>query len=75
VLCNGAYFQTKICARYWQYQNHIRPIAYFCLGYVNELSDKTDLENAGWLPRLEVGKVICYDQWGSNDPSGISTAI
>lgn len=50
--------------------NHIRPIAYLCLGYVNEFSDKPDLENAGWLPRLEVSKVICYDQWGSNDTSG-----
>src|SRR3546814_15377730 len=52
--------------------NHIRPIAYLCLGYVNEFSDKPDLENAGWLPRLEVSKVICYDQWSSNDPSGRS---
>ena len=45
-------------------------MAYSCLGYVNEFSDKPDLENVGWLPRLEVSKVIYYDQWGSNDTSG-----
>jgi 5,6-dimethylbenzimidazole synthase len=50
--------------------NHIRPIAYLCLGYVNEFSERPDLESAGWLPRLEVTKVICYDQWSNNDPSG-----
>jgi 5,6-dimethylbenzimidazole synthase len=48
--------------------NHIRPIAYLCLGYVNEFSDKPDLENAGWLPRLEVNKVICYEQWWNTGP-------
>jgi 5,6-dimethylbenzimidazole synthase len=51
---------------------HIRPIAYLCLGYVNEFSDKPDLENAGWLPRLEIGKVICYDQWNNNVPIGFT---
>jgi hypothetical protein len=49
--------------------------AYLCLGYVNEFSDRPDLENAGWLPRLEVSKVIYYDQWESNNPSGIGNAI
>src|ERR671912_474205 len=48
--------------------NHIRPIAYLCLGYVNEFSDKPDLENAGWLPRLEVNKFICYEQWWNTGP-------
>ncbi|MGI8834360.1 MAG: 5,6-dimethylbenzimidazole synthase [Nitrososphaeraceae archaeon] len=50
--------------------NHIRPIAYLCLGYVNEFSDRPDLENAGWLPRLEVDKVICYDKWSNNEHIG-----
>ena len=48
---------------------HVKPIAYLCLGYVKEFADKPDLENAGWLPRLELDKVVCYEQWGgeSND--------
>ena len=45
---------------------HVKPIAYLCLGYVYEFADKPDLENAGWLPRLELDKVVCYEQWGCN---------
>lgn len=43
---------------------HIKPIAYLCLGYVEEFVNKPDLENAGWLPRLDLDKVLCYEQWG-----------
>ena len=43
---------------------HVKPIAYLCLGYVEEFADKPDLENAGWLPRLDLDKVLCYEQWG-----------
>ena len=42
---------------------HVKPIAYLCLGYVVEFADKPDLENAGWLPRLDLDKVVCYEQW------------
>jgi hypothetical protein len=42
----------------------IRPIAYLCLGYVDEFAEIPDLERAGWLPRLELSQVICYEQWG-----------
>lgn len=45
---------------------HIRPIAYLCLGYVYEFADKPDLENAGWLPRLGLDKVVYYEQWNDN---------
>ena len=41
---------------------HVRA-AYLCLGYVEEFADKPDLEKAGWLPRLELDKVVYYDQW------------
>jgi 5,6-dimethylbenzimidazole synthase len=43
---------------------HVKPIAYLSLGYVKEFAEKPDLENAGWLPRLDLDKVICYEQWG-----------
>lgn len=45
---------------------HIRPIAYLCLGYVYEFADKPDLEKAGWLPRLGLDKVVYYEQWNNN---------
>jgi 5,6-dimethylbenzimidazole synthase len=43
---------------------HVRPIAYLCLGYVREFANNPDLENAGWLSRLELSEVICYEKWG-----------
>jgi 5,6-dimethylbenzimidazole synthase len=41
----------------------IRLVAYLCLGYVDEFADKPDLEKAGWLPRLELDKVVYYEKW------------
>ena len=43
---------------------HVKPIAYLCLGFVKEFAEKPDLEKIGWLSRMELGNVICYDQWG-----------
>ena len=43
---------------------HVKPIAYLCLGFVKEFAEKPDLEKIGWLSRMELGNVICYEQWG-----------
>jgi len=43
---------------------HIRPIAYLCLGYVQKFSPKPDLEVSGWIPRLGLSDVICFEEWG-----------
>jgi 5,6-dimethylbenzimidazole synthase len=45
---------------------HVRPVAYLCLGYVSEFSEQPDLERAGWLPRMGLDKVVCYEQWGAH---------
>ncbi|HEX7032657.1 MAG TPA: 5,6-dimethylbenzimidazole synthase [Nitrososphaera sp.] len=57
---------------------HVRPVAYLCLGYVSEFADKPDLERAGWLPRMGLDKVVCYERWGvrESEPwSALSAAI
>lgn len=46
---------------------HVRPVAYLCLGYVDEFSPKPDLERAGWLPRMGLSQVVCYEKWGAHD--------
>ena len=43
--------------------NHVVPVAYLCLGYVDEFATKPDLETAGWLPRLGLEDVIYYENW------------
>lgn len=45
---------------------HVVPVAYLCLGYVTEFSDKPDLENAGWLNRLPLRDVVYYEKWERN---------
>ena len=42
---------------------HIVPIAYLCLGYVDEFAQKPDLETAGWLPRLDLKDVVYFEKW------------
>ena len=41
----------------------IKPIAYLCLGYVGKFEDEPDLQSQNWLNRLDLGKVINYEQW------------
>ena len=39
------------------------PVAYLCLGYVEEFAEKPDLERAGWLPKLALEDVVNYEKW------------
>ena len=39
------------------------PVAYLCLGYVEEFAEKPDLERAGWLPKLKLEDVVNYEKW------------
>jgi len=50
--------------------DHVIPVAYLCLGYVNEFSSKPDLEKKGWLPRLELKDVIYFEKWDKKENFG-----
>ena len=57
---------------------HVKPIAYLCLGHVDEFATKPDLERAGWLPRMDLAKVVCYEKWGKYESEqwpGLSDAV
>ena len=43
--------------------DYVTPIAYLCLGYVEKFAEKPDLEQAGWLPRLNLKDVGYYEKW------------
>ena len=47
--------------------NYVIPVAYLCLGYVDEFSSKPDLEKEGWLPRLQLRDVIFFEKWGKEE--------
>jgi 5,6-dimethylbenzimidazole synthase len=47
--------------------DHIIPVAYLCLGHVEEFAEKPDLQTAKWLPRLELKDVVYFERWGRTE--------
>ena len=47
--------------------DHVIPVAYLCLGYVDEFAPKPDLETSGWLPRLDLKDVIYFEKWSDKE--------
>ena len=43
---------------------HVVPVAYLCLGYVNFFRDKPELEAKGWDRRRPVEELVYSNQWG-----------
>ncbi len=46
---------------------HVVPVAYLCLGYVEEFAAKPDLETSGWLPRLDLNEVVNFEKWNQKE--------
>ena len=46
---------------------HVIPVAYLCLGYVDEFAEKPDLQTAGWLPRLQLKDVVYFEKWNDKE--------
>jgi 5,6-dimethylbenzimidazole synthase len=40
------------------------PVAWLCLGYVEELYDQPELAVKGWARRLPLEQLIYHDAWG-----------
>lgn len=53
---------------------HIFPVAYLCVGHTEAFYEKPMLETAGWAKRLNLDKLIFYNQWQGN-PSGFSVKL
>ena len=45
--------------------DHVVPVAYLCMGYVNELYASPELELRGWRQRLPIDELIYSETWGS----------
>jgi 5,6-dimethylbenzimidazole synthase len=43
--------------------DHVVPLAYLCVGYVEEFPPQPELQTAGWLPRLPLAEVLRYETW------------
>lgn len=44
---------------------HIIPVAYLCLGYVDAFASEPDLERVGWEKRTPLNNVLSMDQYDS----------
>ncbi|ASQ90386.1 5,6-dimethylbenzimidazole synthase [Prosthecochloris sp. GSB1] len=42
----------------------IVPVAWLCVGYVSFFHETPELEQAGWLPRLDVRDLVHNERWG-----------
>jgi 5,6-dimethylbenzimidazole synthase len=43
--------------------DHIVPVAWLCVGYVSFFHATPELEQAGWLPRMELDSLVHYETW------------
>jgi len=48
---------------------HILPVAYLCLGYVDKFASDPELERAGWEKRVPLHTAVCYDAWSEDNGS------
>ena len=60
---------NDVLRRVLELPEHVVPVAYLCLGYVEEFATKPDLESARWLPRLELDKVVNFERWNEREDS------
>ncbi len=49
--------------RILQLPEHVLPVGYLCLGHVSHFLEKPELENAGWLPRLDLCNLVSFERW------------
>ena len=42
---------------------HILPVAYLCVGYVDQFAEEPDLERFGWEKRVPLEALISYDRY------------
>ncbi|MFT3986947.1 5,6-dimethylbenzimidazole synthase [Aestuariivirga sp.] len=45
---------------------HVVPVAYLCLGYVDELYAEPELATKGWRQRLPLKELVFMDRWGNS---------
>ena len=47
--------------------DHILPVAYLCLGFVDTFATEPDLERAGWEKRIPLAAAVSYDRYDEKE--------
>lgn len=58
--------EPKRLRRALEIPEHITPVAYLCLGYVEAFAAEPDLERAGWEKRTSLKSVLAFERYDSN---------
>ena len=45
--------------------DHVKPVAYLCLGFVDQLYQEPELAARGWRQRIDINDLIFEDRWGN----------
>lgn len=53
--------------------DHVLPVAYLCLGYVESFAASPELERCGWEKRIALEGAICYDRYTEAGDTGASS--
>jgi len=48
---------------YLNLPDHVAPVAYLCMGYVDEFPERPLFQTTGWLPRTPLAKAVFSDAW------------
>ena len=54
---------------------HVVPVGYLCLGYVESFPERPMLETTGWLPRTALSELVFFERWGEAPPPGLLDAL
>jgi 5,6-dimethylbenzimidazole synthase len=49
--------------------DHILPVAYLCIGYVDQFASEPELERAGWEKRILLETTVSYDTYSEGSKS------
>lgn len=55
--------------------DRIVPVAYLCVGFVENFHERPILETRGWLPRLPLHEVVFHDHWDERPRPDLRRAL
>lgn len=58
-------FQERDLRKILHLPDHVVPVAYLCLGHVEELHSEPELQARGWARRTDLAELVFADTWGN----------
>ncbi len=59
----GEYHEPAVLRMILGIREHIVPVAYLCVGFVESFPERPVFESNGWLPRLPLHELVFHDRW------------